>query len=1516
VQRTGDPGVRSAYNLTKVTATVQPGMRVGPYEILARIGSGGMGEVWRAHDTRLGRDVAIKVLPPEFATDPERLRRFEREARATASLSHPNVIAVFDVGVHDGAPYLVEELLAGESLRLRLIDGPLPVRQALEIAVQIAHGLTAAHGKGIVHRDLKPENVILTPDGTAKILDFGLAKLAAATTSGDADTITQPPPTGTAPGRVLGSVAYMAPEQARGLAVDHRADIFALGVVLHEMLAGERPFRGPTGSDTVAAILKDEPGSLPQQVPAAVQAAVRRCLEKRPEDRFSSARDVEYALRAVVESAPREAVPQREEPRPYPGLAAFGEADAKRFFGRDDEIAAVWGKIPNRRLLAVIGPSGAGKSSFVRAGIVAHAPAGWRCLVATPGQAPFAGLARALAPAFVGDPEAIQQLLDLHEPEVALRLVGRWRQRADHGLIVVDQLEELFTLNPREVQERFAGLLGRIAALEGLHVLLSLRDDFLFACHGFPGLKEVYLDVTPLGTPDAAGLRQALVEPAKAFGFAFEDEALVDEMVHAVEGERSALPLLAFAAASLWERRDRERNLLTRAACQAIGGVSGALAQHAEETLDRLGAEMLPLVRELFRNLVTAQGTRAVREPDELLSVFPEEQRADAEAVLAALIDARLLTSYEAGAPGPEEPAGRLVEVVHESLLSAWPRLVRWRNEDEGSAQLRDQLRQASHLWAEKGRHEDLLWTGTSYREYQVWRERYPGGLSEVEQTFANAMVARAGRRRRQRRLAVAAVIVLLAAGLAVVGFFWRRSVAQTRRAEAEADQREAAQLLALGRLRLAVHPNEAIAYAIASLERTDNGPARRFAVEALWQGPPALFLSDPTEPGSLAWSDEGDRLALGGFSGLVLLESRTGERRHLSTSFEYVFSTGFTSDGRRLVSEASEGGSRVLHVWALPDGRIEHTVGRVGAPRSYVLGDQLLTFSFDPSAPQGDRPAVVRRLSLDGSAQEVLGQWKPHGLHEWWDIDPSGTSILSMQGDRLLEERVDNLAGTPRVLGTNGRDAWVWMRPWRDRVVTGDISGNVRIWDVRSARVERILKSPADARSIALDPNGRFLASGPGTAMGSRSLVLFDLLAPRTAAPTPLLQTYNILQDVKFSPDGSWLGSVIGSNLVLWNMRGVRSTVLGRHEPPNVTVAFTPDGHLVSTSDGGAVMRWPLSPVVGEDVKVLWSSPGALIGWFLGIDPSGRFAVLAERIAGKVLVVPLDGSKTLTYQLQHRSGMSIAGSFGCLDPSGAFWATTVSSIGHFELNSIRILDLATGAERTLNTHPKGEARCEQVGSRLEGVAVPTWLADGRLVTDGDAGLRVWDIAHGTSQLLRPCRKSPSDDFFLLASSYSKVILRLEPADYTGMTSMLSVFDLTSRVTREITSHGNRVESFALDRSGTVLVTGDKEGVVRVGSLVGGEPRLLCGHTDAVTSVAVSPDGCTIASGSDDGTIRVWPMPDLSKPPLHTLPHDELLAKLKSLTNLRAVRDSASDTGWKIEIGPFPGWATVPTWEP
>jgi serine/threonine protein kinase len=290
-------------DIIRLIMPLTAGAKLDGYEVVGLLGAGGMGEVYRARDPALKREVAIKILPSFVSQDPDRLHRFEQEAQAAAALNHPNILAVYRFSVFEDAPYLVSELLEGGTLRQLLQRGPLPVRKAIDYAVQIAHGLAAAHEQGIVHRDLKPENLFVTKDGRIKILDFGLAKLMQSQpdSDGSATALTAR----TDPGMVMGTAGYMSPEQVRGKAVDHRTDIFAFGAVLYEMLTGTRAFHRSTSAETMTAILNDDPPAISQLVPTTppgLQRVVLRCLEKNPEQRFHSASDLAFALEALSES--------------------------------------------------------------------------------------------------------------------------------------------------------------------------------------------------------------------------------------------------------------------------------------------------------------------------------------------------------------------------------------------------------------------------------------------------------------------------------------------------------------------------------------------------------------------------------------------------------------------------------------------------------------------------------------------------------------------------------------------------------------------------------------------------------------------------------------------------------------------------------------------------------------------------------------------------------------------------------------------------------------------------------------------------------------------------------------------------------------------------------------------------------------------------------------------------------------------------------------------------------------
>ena len=282
------------------------GTKLGRYEIRSLLGEGGMGVVYRARDIKLNRDVAVKVLPAAYSADTDRLRRFEQEAQAAGALNHPNILAVYDVGDHAGSPYVVSELLEGETLREILSSSPLPQRKAIDYATMIAHGLAAAHEKGIIHRDLKPENIFITKDERAKILDFGLAKLIQPGGNNFVRTDVETLKAHTSAGSVMGTAGYMSPEQVRGDPVDLRSDIFSFGAVLYEALSGRRAFHGDSAVESLNAILKEEPPDFHEtstKINPQVEKIVRRCLEKKPERRFHSAHDLSFALEALTGSS-------------------------------------------------------------------------------------------------------------------------------------------------------------------------------------------------------------------------------------------------------------------------------------------------------------------------------------------------------------------------------------------------------------------------------------------------------------------------------------------------------------------------------------------------------------------------------------------------------------------------------------------------------------------------------------------------------------------------------------------------------------------------------------------------------------------------------------------------------------------------------------------------------------------------------------------------------------------------------------------------------------------------------------------------------------------------------------------------------------------------------------------------------------------------------------------------------------------------------------------------------------
>lgn len=1439
-------------------ARFAPGQILGTrYRIVNLLGRGGMGEVWQAYDLKLQVDVALKAIRPERFLGEEGLDFLRREVRAAREVMSPNVCRIFDLVEEEGQEFVSMEYIDGETLLdLLRARGPLELQEATRIASQFLAGLEAIHQAGLVHRDVKPENIMITRTGRVVLMDFGVAK-------GIADDHK---------GTIAGTPAYMAPEQMRGETLDARADIFAAGVVLAEMSA-PGGVRDHKSRESIWKSVRQTPVRLFE---SPWRAVLEQATAGERSQRHESARALARALEAVtlrVEGA--------EDKHPYPGLESFTAADAEFFFGREVEVETVWKKLQRANLLAIIGPSGAGKTSFLQAGLLPAKPADWRHVLFRPGSSPFVALTRALAPELVADRQALDQLLQIEDPAQILAAAGHWRGKHPQTLLVVDQFEELFTLGRPEVQSAFAELLGRLASEADVHVLLVMRDDFLFHCHKHPQLAPIASDLTMLGPPVGSALRRALVQPALLNGYRFEDESLADEMQHAIEGERGALPMLAFTAARLWEQRDRDRGLLTREAYERIGGVSGALAQHAEATLERIGAERQPIVREILRNLVTAQGTRAAAEVEELLSVF--EDRKTAAGALRELVNARLLTSFKSSNAREAGEERRRVEIVHESLLTHWPRLVHWQTQDTEGAQLRDQLRQAAQLWKERHESQDLLWTGTAFREFELWRERYAGGLTAAEEAFARAMTNRAQRARRRRRRIVAGTITgLLLVAAAMTAFGIRAQIAQRRS--------EASNLAAQGRNVILTDPSYALAYAVASVEKADSPAGRRLVLEALSENPPAitLFCKYPYWP---EFSPDGKRLAVRASDGLRILSRDGSPPIDLGNDW---YGPVFAPDGDRVVMRRG-GDMDLVRVWSLSEKREVRTFRVPGLRWARVRGGRLWLIgqAAEPGKPE---IAEVRTWGFDDREPELVSR---RGWSNVFEIDPTGRWLAHAEGRGIFvrpaaatESDRDRLVGE---LATAAQS--VDFDPAGERIAAADTSGEIRLWPLTGGTSTplRVITGMGAVTNFCIDPTGATLAVRYNKAKGMH---LWDLKAPVGADPAVLRRVLSFTGAVTFDPGRPWLVAGFFTDLSFWPLTHPRPLVLnGPGTSGCIYVAFTPDGEsLVCGFDRGIVRIYSMNGGPTRDLPVRLRRRDAVVRHNTVLDPRGRFLLLGDGGDSPLMVSLTDGTtRPLPVDLRGRSFAQMA-----ISPDGQLAAGCNNEPME---SGIPIWDLESGTVRFLE------------GSKDTNIKTVSFAPNGDLLSGDDKGyVRRWNLRDGSNEVLAKLAglavlvQETRDARYLFTVGLPAAWLSVDVT-----TTEFLVHDLRNHTSREITTHGNRISDVVFDPTETLLLTisGD---VTRVGPITGEEPHILFGRAgEFACDIAVSPDGNWVATGDAwTPTVRLQRIPQGR--PLQTLPHDEFLDRVRSLACFRVVPDPKAATGYRLDRAPFTGWEKVPTW--
>jgi serine/threonine protein kinase/WD40 repeat protein len=1444
------------------------------YEIVHRLGRGGMGEVWLAYDLKLRIDVALKSVR---RSTPEAVEALRREVCSAREVISPNVCRIFDLVVDEGQEYVSMEYIDGQTLlSLLLQKSPLDLHAAFEIASQFLAGLEAIHQAGLVHRDLKPENIMITRTGRVVVMDFGIAERIS--------QITRIPET------ISGTPPYIAPEQLKSGNLDARSDVFAAGVVIAEMIS---TIRDDKSRESVWNAIRENPLQLPDH---PLKAIIVRSVSKNPENRYPSA----GALTRALEEA-RLRIETIQERRPYPGLSSFTEQDTQYFFGRELEVETVLNKLQGMHLMAIIGPSGAGKTSFLRAGLIPKLSTDWSYVFTQPGDAPLVQLGQALAAEFSGDTEAIRKMVRMQETDVALWLLHRWRQKHPEALLIIDRFEELFTVNDSESQTRFAEFLGRVVLEADIRLLLAMRDDFLIFCKEHVSLSPIFSELTALLPLSGIALRRALIQPALKCGYRFEDEALVDEILSHVEKERGALPLMAFAAARLWEKRDRKNGLLTRQAYQQIGGVTGALAQHAEATMDRIGTERHSIVREIFRNLITAQNTRAARDTEEILSIF--EDRKSAEEVLHSLIDARLLSSFEAPAQDGDKPRRR-IEIIHESLLTVWPRLVRWQTQDADSAQFRDQLRQAAQVWDERGRPADVLWTGASFKEFEVWRNKYSGGLTSIEKAFADAMVQHRQKQRARRRFMLVATFVILLAILGVIAGLWRSEKGARREAESQAQRAEASKLLTLGRTELNTDPTLALAYATASLEHADTPAARHFAIQALWKGPPAFIMDMANLPRLLNFSPHGKWLAWSAIGDLGLVPHDGKESIVLKKGrkiWRWTFMQFSPNDD--YVAWNSNDDVGVVNVWSISERKEVRRFTTEGETFCRTRGSRLLMITQLSGSDAEWKSFRIRTWSYDKNEPQVIGDFNikgmrdPDGAIHYFDISNDASWLTYVRGRNVYVRSVEDFKNAAeQLVGSHDHEVVkVRFLPNGNEIASADSTGEIGIWSL-TQKSATPLRKIATRGQVAWD----FSFNSSGTMFGvgywdkEITPCLWNLNGPVDADPLILRRNIAAYFPPIFDPSGRWVVVPYWHSLAFWPLNRQYPYVLHGEGSGAESIHFTPDGRqLVAGFSDLGIRTWDIrNPhVSGQD---LWKTPSELHR--IELDARGKY-VVAGTVLNRTFLISLPDGKAR--QMPNTEVPSATGS--------SFINDSVSPDGRYvvgpqnEKGDIHVWDVKTDQVRIL----KGTAD----------IHVLRFAPDGKLYQgDYQGNLYEWDIKNGTTRFLTGLNKPLY--YITFVKNFPNLIICLwtdrETVDLQKAKSELRIVDVRTGKSNSITTHGNRLSAIAADPEGRLLVTGDLDGVVRVGPITGEEPHLLFGH-QSVLAVAVDPDRQWIASSeANDPIVQLWRMP--KGKPLHTLPYDELLKKLRSLTNMRVVADEKSSNGYSVQFDRFPGWEKVPTW--
>jgi WD40 repeat protein/DNA-binding SARP family transcriptional activator len=1403
------------------------------YRLIEQIGEGAFGFVYRATQPHIGREVAIKAVPPELANHPDFVRRFEREAQIVARLEHPHIVPLYDYWREPDAAYLVMRFLRGGSLEELLKHGPLEPIRAASILDQVAAALSAAHRQGVVHRDVKPGNVLLDEEGNAYLTDFGVA-LDAGSPERSSGTM------------LRGTPGYLSPEQVRLDPASPQTDVYVLGIVAYEMLTGVHPFPQSSLQELLDRHLRDAIPSVREarpQLPPTIDRVIARATAKDARERYSDANELAAAFRAAIGGTAPVAEPIGEIRNPYKGLRAFLEADASDFFGREALTLRLLRRIEEdgdaSRFLAVVGPSGSGKSSVVRAGLVPALRRGalegserWYVIDLLPGSHPLRELESALLALAIEPPPS---LLDMLEGDTLglLRAAERILPDPDADLVIVlDQLEEVFTLVDDEDERLHVLECLRAAATSPgsrVRVITTLRADFFDQPLSIRGFGDLLAERTEAITPlSPEELERAIVAPADRAGLTVEPRLLA-AMIADVVDRPGTLPLLQYALTELAERR--EDGMLTLAGYRRIGGVSGALARRAEQIYGAMNEGAQEACRQLLLRLVTlGEGSEDTRRRVRRSELTPLAEPQVMDDVLDAFGRHRLL-SFDRD-PATREPT---VEIAHEALLGAWDRLRDWI--DEAREDIRTQRRLAFSIaeWEASELDPSFLLTGSRLDHVQAWADATTLALSDADRAYLRESTAaqravrereRSLERRSIRRLrslvALGVAAALVASTLTVI------AVTQRGRAEDEARVSRARELAAAAVANLHVDPERSILLAMEAIRRTRSvdGTVLPEAEEALHQaiGASRVVATFARLGGSVAWSSRGVFVTEGpeGTGIVDIRDVETGElalppfKGHDVDINDVAFDPAGTmlattgddgalriwdpGSGDLLMEEVSEGevwgpsfdadGSLVAAAWTTEGvvRALDTTTGRV------VMAYDLPAASDTSLSPDGTRVAVS---SFEGPAFAVdvetgrrtvsfpTGPWVTYEVA--WSPDGRLVAVADLARGGSVFEADTGLRrfALPSVTFTL---SLAWDPTGGHTLVGGQDGGSALVWTLGKFGVTELAALPAQEMrtgivGVAFSPDGTKVMAGNSEVT---TVKIWDLSLAGDEEIAHLPATHYI-SDVGFMPDG---GRVVAhspdsSGVTIWDL--ATHLALQEFGPPwpptgvltQPPIEVSPDGAIAVTYDG-EVTVWDVTTetklfVLGPDHKVL------AMGW----SPEGEHLALGSR-DGSAIIVDRSGRTVRVLRDDERQAICSAR----FSPDGRLVATAACRRDPGSVNPhITIWDWKR-AERvqTIERREAWQVTFDPTGDRIATVAEP-----GRA--------EIWDVATGRRLAVLPGRSGAATDV-VFSPDGSRVAVG-------GTDATVRLYDAGSGE-QQLVLRGHRWGAFFLDFSpdGTMLASG------------------------------------------------------------------------------------------------------------